>query len=184
MKKILTLITVLLTLIPIHAQKISLDKVKEGCRYIETKRTPHTFMVLKTLTDGAISLSCTEKAGIKQYYLVIYYYFVEEIEEGGQLLLKMENDSIIELQSGSHSTTFMGTLGFPSTPTITFAQYPILEEQLQEIINNTVVKIRVETLTGSIDSKTYGKKFSKTIAKDYELIEETLKQERTIYDDF
>ena len=186
MKRFCILLLLLTTLCPLFANKISVDVVKDGWRYVQTERTPHIFAVWKTLTDGGIALWCAQNEDfkeVKQYSIVIYYYFDTDIEEDSRLLLKMRDGSIIELKCRAHSTTMR--LGLAA---ITFAEYLVSEEQLQEIMNNNVVKIRVETEFSNNDSKVYGKMFSKTIAKDYKLIEDTLTKEvlkeETFYDNF
>ena len=181
MKKTLLLLLLLTAFCPSFANKIIVDKVENGLRFVQTKPTSHVFAVWETLTDGGIELQCYQNMNIKEiklYHLVIYHYF--DIEEGSRLLLKMENDSIMELRSMLHSFTI--------DRSFTYTIYSVSEEQLQELMNNNVVKIRVETESGNKDSKVYGKMFSKTIAKDYKLIEETLlkevPKEKTFYDDF
>ena len=165
------------------AEGIMVDKEKDGYRIIQTDRTPHVFLVKGTMNDGAISLDIWEKDGIKQYSICIYFYTVEDIEKNAKLLLKFGNDEILELKSSDRSTTQrVGT--FPIIQTLTYVSYPISREQLQKVMSNNVVKLRVETSTDHIDGKVYGKKFTNTICNDYALIEQALQQENSLYDDF
>ena len=62
--------------------------------------------------------------------------------------------------------------------------YPISKEQLEKVIANNVVKIRVETPIGHFDGKVYGKKFTQAITKDYKAIQKAREKETSIYDNF
>jgi hypothetical protein len=97
--------------------------------------------------------------------------------------LKLENDEVIELKAKSHSETIKNWV-FTVLQTITFTNYSISEDQIQKIIENNVVKVRVETSIDYFDGKVYGTKFSKTIANDYKLIKKALEKEISVYEDF
>lgn len=167
----------------ISAEKVLVDKVKDGFRIVQTQRTTHVFMVVGTMNDGAISLDCWQKEGITQYSIVLYFYAEYNIEEGSKLLLKFDNDEILELYSNSDITHTWTGNAFAQIP-ISFVGYNVTLEQLKKIMTQNVVKLRAETFADHLDGKVYGKKFSKTIKKDYDVIEKALQQEVSLYDDF
>lgn len=185
MKKHLLLSILLLSSFLVYAGgKINVDKMKDGYRFIQTERTPHVFMHKETMTDGAVSLDFWNYDGLENYSLVIYLFFEKNIEEGAKLLLKLDNDEVIELESSSPLNTIRNVVVFPVVQTITFINYPISKEQLNKVIVNNVVKIRVETPIGHFDGKVYGKKFTQAIEKDYKAIQKTREKETSIYDNF
>lgn len=167
----------------IFAEKVIVDKIKDGFRIVQTERTPHVFLVGGTMNDGAVSLDCWQKDGVKQYSIVLYFYSEYNIEKGSKLLLKFNNDEILELYSSSDIGHVWTGNAFAQIP-VYFVDYNVTLEQLNKIMTQNIVKLRAETFSDHIDGKVYGKKFTKTINKDYGLIEQALKKEVSLYDDF
>jgi len=184
MKKHLLLTILLLSSFLAYAGgKINVDKMKDGYRFIQTERTPHVFMHKETMTDGAVSLDFWNYGGMENYSIVIYLFFEKKIEKGAKLLLKLDNGEIIDLESSLPANIVKNVI-FPVVQTITYINYPISKEQLEKVIANNVVKIRVETPIGHFDGKVYGKKFTQAITKDYKAIQKAREKETSIYDNF
>ena len=184
MKRVLFLMLIALVAIGGNAkEKIKIDKMKDGYRIIQTERTAHVFPFTKTMTDAAISLDLWKLSDWENYSICVYLFTDVNIDEGASLLLKLENDEVIELKAKSHSETIKNWV-FTVLQTITFTDYSITEDQIQKVIENNVVKVRVETSIDYFDGKVYGTKFSKTIANDYKLIKKALEKEISVYDDF
>ena len=180
---VLILLSVLFTATCFAKAKISVDKMKDGYRFIQTERTPHIFPYKDTWTDAAISLDLMTLGDLKKYSICVYLFAEVNIEKGAKMLLKLENDEIIELVANSKSETIRN-LVFTVLQIITFADFSVTESQLQKIMENKVVKVRVETSIDNIDGAVYGNKFTKTIIDDYKLIEKTLQKKNSVYDDF
>lgn len=163
--------------------KISIDKMKDGYRIIQTERTPHIFPYVATMTDAAISLDLWKLNDLENYNICIYIFSDVNVDKGNSLLLKLDNDDVIELKAKSKSETIKNWV-FTVLQTITFTNYSITEEQIKQIIEHNVVKVRVETAIDFFDGKVYGNKFSKTIANDYKLIKKALEKDISVYDNF
>ena len=179
----LTFVMLIALCFTISAEKVIVDKVKDGYRYVQTERTSHVFLVNGTIYDGAISLNCIEKDGFEQYSIVLYFYSEYNIKKGSKLLLKFDNGDILELYSNSdiiHTTTGNAFAQI----SICFVDYDVTLEQLEKIMTHNVVKLRAETFSDYIDGKVYGKKFTKAIIQDHVLIKKALENEVSIYDNF
>lgn len=152
MRKILVILAMFFAVCPVFSQKISVDKVKDGYRVIQTERTAHVFLVKGTMNDGAVSLDYIENGMYKQYSIVLYFYQEYNIEKGAKLLLKLDNGEVIELSCSSDiSHTYTGN-AFAQIP-ISFVSYQITPEQLKTIETNNVVKLRAETSTDYLDGR-------------------------------
>ena len=80
-----------------NKEKIKIDHMKDGYRIIQTERTPHIFPYKRNLTDAAISLDVVEY-GKKDYSICIYLFADLNIDKGSKLLLKLDNEEIIECE--------------------------------------------------------------------------------------
>jgi len=169
--------------------KLAIDKTIDGVRVVQTERTAHVFSYTQ-MTDASISLSCVKTENICQYCINVFIFTNNDISKGNKLLLKLDNNEILTLAADTDAETenLMTTQNVFGAITgktdITHIPYTITIEQLQKIINNKVVKVRVETTLDAFDGKVYGNKFSKTIQEDYSLIQGALSQQKSIYDDF
>lgn len=184
MKRIILLLCLPLILVSASyaKEKIKINHMKDGYRIIQTERTHHVFPYKRNLTDAAISLDVIEY-GKKDYSICVYLFDDLNIYKGSKLLLKLDNDEIIELESNLDSKTVRNVI-FTVVQTITFTSYMVTEEQIHKIIENNVVKVRMETSYDYFDAKVYKNKFSRTIENDYILIENALQEEISIYDNF
>ena len=184
MKKVLLLLIISFIAMGGNAkEKIKIDKMKDGYRIIQTERTPHIFLYAATMTDAAISLNLWKLNDLENYSICTYIFTDVNIDEGASLLLKLDNNDIIELKAQSKSETIKNWV-FTVLQTITFTNYAVTEEQIKQIIEHKVLKVRVETSIDHFDGKVYGNKFSKTIANDYKLIKKALEKEISVYDNF
>lgn len=184
MKRIILLLCLPLILVSVcyAKEKIKIDHMKDGYRIIQTERTPHIFPYKRNLTDAAISLDVVEY-GKKDYSICIYLFADLNIDKGSKLLLKLDNEEIIELEADLDSETIRNVI-FTTVQIITFTNYKVTEEQIHKIIENNVIKVRMETSYDYFDAKVYKNKFSKTIYNNYLLIEDALQEEISIYDNF
>jgi hypothetical protein len=141
---------------------------------------------MKMWTGGAVSLSCVVSGADTNYILFFKLCeFTKQMDEGRHLLIKLKNGSIITLQN-------IIEIG-PEDYTITvngecliFPAYPIPKDELLSIINDNVVKIRIETNTEMLDRNITGK-MSKILKEDFLLINKALKEpkeKKSIYSDF
>lgn len=183
MKKLFFIFAMLLAITSMSANGILVDKVKDGFRFVQTERTPHVFLVKGTMNDGAVSLDYRSNDEFKQYSVVLYFYSDYNIEKGAKLLLKLDNDEIMELSSNDKaSSTYVGN-AFAQI-LVSFVSYDLTTEQLKKIMTHNVVKLRVETFSGFLNGKVYGKKFSKAISSDYKEIQKALSKKNSLYEGF
>lgn len=107
------------------------------------------------------------------------------MDEGSALLLKLGNGTTLELKSnkvGPMDYDFVAT-GIGSTYFVN-ALYEITEDLIQQIIENDVVKIRVQWTGGTFDKDIKKQKMSKHLSNVYPAIKETLSKEKSLYDGF
>lgn len=120
------------------------------------------------------------------------------IGEGSRLLLKFDDDSIIELTinnkvDGLSNEPNVGRSVYGGGMVYTYytchPSYSLTEQQIQKIISQEVVKIRMEINTGEgyVDvgtDNTKGLYFSDTLRECYNAIVEKEKQSNGLYDGF
>ena len=120
------------------------------------------------------------------------------IGEGSRLLLKFDDDSIIELTinnkvDGLSNEPKVGRSVYGGGTVYTYyichPSYSLTEQQIQKIISQEVVKIRMEINTGEgyVDvgtDNTKGLYFSDTLRECYNAISEKEKQSNGLYDGF
>lgn len=195
MKKICILLYLSLVFIVNIAARpsIIMDKTTDSVRIIQTERTSHVFPYKKAWTDCGLSLICIKNINTQETYYEIQVYIYDrdtEIAKGNRLLLKLKNDDIITLFSRDfyspeeierRSNIFGAVL---DRTYVVVPCYAILEDQINEIINSNVTKVRVETLDDQFDGNVYNTKFSNCIRDDYNLIQSVIENDKSIYDDF
>ena len=67
---------------------------------------------------------------------------------------------------------------------LVYPQYPVNEEQLDKIINNEVIKLRIENDIEHLDRNIKSNKFSKGIKAAYEDIQKKKQTKNDIYEGF
>lgn len=180
-KSVLLLLFAMIALVSLQAKEsLQINKFDEttGDWVLSCDRTPHVFMYKETMTDGAISLGCVRNKDTKvtNYDISVTVFADRIIRKGDKLALKLDNDEVIMLSANDDSFTKSKLVGFAYIVETTVL-YSISESDLQKIINNNVVKIRMELNASSFDGKVYKKKFSTTILNNYKLLQEYLTNE-------
>ena len=167
-----------LFIINVYAQ-IAIDKVeKDGSRTIITKE--------KWINGNeSASIGCIiSPDGKNSVYVLIMKVHKMEIDEGRKLLLKFKDESIMELKNRKK----IGPLDYVWWSYLTsricsvLPEYVLMEEDIDKIIQNDVVKMRLENNIEYIDLKC--KKFSKVIKEQYESINSVKSKKNGIYDGF
>ena len=191
MKILLIIIIVLLCPFYTYAQKIVMDKVEEnGDRHVLTEDV--TVVYAKT-TLGVVrqsgvgmSLYCVAHGSDTNYYLNFRVVEKAQIDTGRKLLLKLSDGNIITLENSKK----IGPLDYDSyvgeyqviywvIPT-----YLISREDIVRIIEQGVVKIRIETDTDSIDRDVKASRIKDVLKKCLRNIDETMQKKKDIYSDF
>lgn len=183
----------LLALLPFYAsaQKVELDKVDEhGDRYIYC-----SFESARSLSDKFVffaSLNAVAKKSDSDD--VIYTLFLRtnanvplSVPKGGRLLIKLQDDSTIELKTDIEYSDKVGEVR--SSQLMVYTNYSItpmftLTKEQIEMISKGVNKIRLETITGPIDKAYKKDKIGKIVKAEYRLINEALKENKSFNDDF
>lgn len=182
--------------------KVETDKqYEDGRRHISTKRVsfantgmrgkvyPTICWLRKSIWDNGTS------------YTLVFDITREEktlIGEGSRLLLKFDDDSIIELTinnkvDGLSNEPNVGRSVYGGGMVYTYytchPSYSLTEQQIQKIISQEVVKIRMEINTGEgyVDvgtDNTKGLYFSDTLRECFNAIAEKEKQSNGLHDGF
>ena len=167
------LLTFLMSILNLNAQKLAVDKVEsDGSRTIVS----YAYPFYKDIMSGdyaEFNVGCIAHNENKSFYITFNIcdkYRTVNIEKGRKLLVKLENDSIIESYNEfSHSTN---------------SSYLLSEEQIKKILNGNVVKIRIERDVDVIDKEIRKNKFSKRVKEAYDNIIKALQTSKDIYSDF
>lgn len=193
MKKLILLVLLFVPIIS-SAQKIDSDKTKNDTRIISTSSksigTKATLLGHKNISFSFL-VNATKDSTF--YELFVTYLCSEnlnndrpEINKGNSLLLKKEDGNIIEL----HNKTKIGLRdSYPLLKGryiyyITIPIYTITREQINDIIKNDIIKVRIETDSNPIDMEISKGKISKIFKKNMQLIDNALKNKKSAYKDF
>ena len=167
----------------ILAQKIDVDKTdSSGVRTIISSY----FNIYSTLTSGgAARLMYVDSLG---YFLTLTMNesYSPQIEKGRKLLLKFENNEILELANKTDIGSFDYTFNYSQFGS-NYKIHPIYylsKEDLQKITKNNIIKIRIETDLGELDKNIKNRKLSDGILKSLNLIKARLLIKKDIYSDF
>ena len=131
----------LLSSTPCFAQRVEYDFYKDGLRFIITAST-----VVLTPSNShfpiSISLDYYGNENVRQYYLRLYGRY--ELPKDTKLALIHDDGTEIQLEAYS-SNIYHDRLGLIKMKTIYDALYIISNEQLNHILNNTIVEIKIKT---------------------------------------
>lgn len=188
MKKPLLLIICFLYGITSFAQEIAYDKIENGERSIMC-----VYKKIRSLRDRTV-FSVALMAEQDKEKNVSYFLSLRAtsdipitVKKGGTLLIKLNDDSILELHTQMEYTGTIrdinrvkGSMYFDFTLNPTFQ---ISKEQISQI-SEGVKKIRLVTTTGYIDKELKKYKIGDAIKAQYELIQEKLKETTSITDGF
>ena len=144
MKKLTRIILVLILLLSStlsFAQRVEYDFNQDGLRYIITASTA-------VLTPNnshfpiSISLDYYGNENVKQYYLRLYGRY--ELTKDTKLALSLADGSEMQLEAYT-SNIYHDRLGLIKMKTIYDALYIISNEQLSNILNTTIVGVKIKT---------------------------------------
>ncbi|MFP5142593.1 hypothetical protein ACJEEV_14390 [Bacteroides xylanisolvens] len=188
MKKTVILLFVLSSALNTFAQKIESDKTVNGERTIICSHENVRSMKDKVVFSVALCLNQSQNGG-ENYNISLKATSLSPITvpKGGKLLIKLMDDSIIEL---STIMEYAGTVrdvhninGYVYSDYTIFPAFLLTIEQIDQICKG-VKKIRLETTTGAVDKDFKKDKIGQVIAVEYDLIKSALSQKKSFSDDF
>lgn len=138
-------------------------------------------------TGAAASLKATvSPANDTTFYLQICFNEGKlTMDEGSILLLKLGDGSNIELHSNKVGLEDIECqITKYGTHYYIYPMYEITTEQIEKIINQDVIKIRVQCTGGTFDREIKKQKLSKLYSKAYPAVIEVLSQNKSVYDNF
>lgn len=104
------------------------------------------------------------------------------IDKGRKMLFKSESGKIFTLENTKeirpidYEYTRYGVFTYPS--------YTVTEEDIKNLINEKIVKVRIETNTGYIDKDLKPKKFKQNLEEMYNALKEAKQKAAGVYDGF
>lgn len=138
---ILFLLAVLISSIPCFAQRVEYDFYKEGLRFINTASTA-VLTPSNSHFPISISLDYYGNENVKQYYLRLYGRY--ELTKDTKLTLIHDDGTELQLEAYA-SNIYHDRLGLINMKTIYDALYIISNEQLDRILNTTIVGVKINT---------------------------------------
>ena len=188
MKIILVLLFFIGNLVPAFGQRILYDRIEnDGKRIILTDE-----FICRNLTDKivlACSLSYFEFQEDSSFNLItnISTDYPLEIKEGSRMLIKLFDDSVIELTTSLNSKSerhkvYAGVI-------ITYihtmdAHFSITKEQLHNIITKGVKKIRIEIFPYYYDNVFKKDKLGKQLGERLQILEQAISSPKKFDDNF
>lgn len=170
-----------------NAQEISLDKSDENTRLIMCASESMRSFSDKVIFECSLSRSELFNKVTWQISLTIKQLYPITINKDSRLLIKLKDDSIIELTSANDQSDEIGNSQLVGTSVITqytiFPIYRVTEEQIAQI-SQGVKKIRVETSLDPIDKEFKKDKMGKIIEGQYKLIGERAKTSNNFREGF
>lgn len=181
MKKLIFIFSLLLlNFLSSFSQEIEYDKTQNGERSIMCKYENVRSMKDKTVFSVALQVEENSQEELS-YFLSLKTTSNTPITvpEGGILLLKLEDDSIIELKT---LMKYAGTVrdvhninGYVFSDYTIFPSFPINEVQISKL-SKGVKKIRIETIDGYRDKDFKKDKIGIAIKRQYSLLQSQLKK--------
>lgn len=178
MKKLFLSTVLFLTSLLAFAQEIEYNKSNNGERSIMCKYESIRSMKDKTVFSLALAAE-QNKENIISYFLSLKATSGTPITvpKGGKLLIKLNDDIIIELKT---LMEYKGTVrdvhnvnGFVFHDYTIFPAFPINETQIEQI-SKGVKKIRLETIDGNKDKEFKKDKIGSIIKSQYWLLQNTI----------
>ena len=187
---------ILMTAVQIKAQDVVVDKVEEnGCRFVITNKAFSGFQKIY-IGMGSYYVK-TDQLDSTVYNLDILFRTNSNsitIAKGRKLLLKLSNETIIILENteqinvGDYEFDVVQlTAGSTLTMYEYLPSYQLTQEQLNQICNDEVVKIRLEYDTDEYtieETKRKKNKFSTAVRTAYDNIQKAYSKQKNIYSDF
>ena len=182
-KYLLALVLLSVSILNAGAVKIESDVVNsDGTRTIFVT----AFNIYTGMTNAAaaqVSVMEVDFNGksIPNYFIKLFLNEgIFEIKKGSKLLIKLENDEVIELEAFYDVDKDLRMIRSGSVE----PSYNISEENLLKLSTGKAIKIRIETEAGILDRQIKGNKLSKGILESATLINKALKDKKNIYSDF
>lgn len=162
------------------SQEIEYDKILNGERSIMCKYENVRSMKDKTVFSVALSAEQNTEKDLSYFFsLKTTSNTPITVPQGGRLLLKLDDDSIIELKT---LTKYAGTVrdvhninGYVFSDYTIFPSFPINEVQINKLAKG-VKKIRLETTDGYRDKEFKKDKIGIAIKGQYGLLQNQLKK--------
>lgn len=168
-KSFLLLAAMLLCSISMSAKAKIVKDYQEGdsIRIVETEvQNIYTTATTAAAISTGAYMSNTYIGEHNFFYVKIMFNEGVEISKDNSILIKLEDETIIELKNNMEFEWYQ----YGSYSSFTFAYYPISEEQIQQLMNGNVTKIRVQTDGEVFDRVIKSNKFSKAIASQFPLV--------------
>ena len=170
-----------------NAQEINLDKTDENTRLIMCASESMRSFSDKVVFECALSRTEIYKRVEWQLSLTIKQLYPITINKGSRLLIKMNDDSVIELKTINEQSDEIGNSQVVGSSVISqytvFPIYSVTEEQIAQI-SQGVKKIRVETSLEPIDKEFKKDKMGKIIEGQYKVISERAKTSNNFNEGF
>ena len=188
MKKIMLLALASMLTVCSSAQKIVWDKTEsDGFRSIATSKTICSSGEKK---DVSISLDASTFPEMKDTSLYLSFYVQTysecSVPKGGKLLVKLFDDSVIELSTPISYEDNIGSFysGYVVRTFRIYPRYKVSEEQVDKIISFGVKKLRMELFPSNYDKEFTEDKIGKSFSVTYPLIKKALNEKKTFSDGF
>ncbi|MCD7713692.1 MAG: hypothetical protein LUI08_01985 [Prevotella sp.] len=163
-----------------------MDKAEaDGTRNIATSSAT---LYQSMFSAASFQLGCIAQDDGEIIYIL--YFTLDEgkmqIDKGRKLLIKLENDSIVELESATKIGPADYTFDVDRGVTSYYVKplYIISEEDIENICKGNAKKIRIENNIGNIDREIKKNNFSTKLEKMYAVIKEALSEKKDVYSGF
>lgn len=188
MKKVLLAILFILSSAYTYAQKIDLDKVENGERFIICSLENVRSMSDKVVFS--VGLSAAQNKDEKVFYSILLSATSTKpitVPKNGKLLIKLQDDSILELTTMIEYSDKIGKVnnvaGYVYTGYTVTPSFGVTPDQIDKI-KQGVKKIRLETSLEAIDKEFKKDKIGKVIETEYNLIKGALATKKTFSEGF
>lgn len=189
MKKLLLFVFTSLSSLFSFSQTIEIDKVDEkGDRYISGSLEP-----IRSFTDKHyffVSLDAFQAKGDEEasYSIILRTNSTSPISvpKGGRLLIRLQDDSVMELKTLIEYTDKVGEVITGAIVHTNYSVSPsfiVTPEQI-DAISKGVKKIRLETSLDPIDKEFKKDKMGRVIKEEYALIQKALQKDKSFSDGF
>ena len=185
MKKTLLIVLLALVFKGANAQKVVMDKIEsDGSRHILTK---YTTIYSKMFTGGAAALYCIANESDTTFYISLLLNEQKpEIDKGRKLLVKLSDETILTLENAVK----IGPLDYETRQVynnieyIVYPMYYVSRDEIMQMINTGVVKLRIETDVDNLDRDIKKTKMSDILETSLSNIMNALAVKKDIYSDF
>lgn len=166
--------------------EIYIDKLYEDAGYRMVATTPQYERNGALDTGPVVGLGVSEEVYTDNsiprkicLYIMYSYSSGFAIPKGGTILLKLSDDSVIELQNVLETNDTIDRIGkyyaaYKMTQHLNQAKVTITPEQIQAISEKGIIKIRTELENEYFDLNYRKPKFKNILRQQYDLIEATL----------